>query len=108
MRLKRKIQHKKLAFEYFINVNSEGLFTAYLPEEVIKKLESSGIKIGRGRAGRKGYFEADTLTGIEERVIKATERYSEKTLLSSRVVLRYEIITACSYCKTKKGEIVPI
>ena len=107
MRLKRKLWHDKLNFEYFINVTSEGIFTAYLPEDVVKKLELSGIEVGRGRGGKKGYFEAASLSKIEDDVEKATEKYSKKSLLSSKIVLRYDIITTCSYCKTKKGEIVP-
>jgi hypothetical protein len=107
MRLKRKLYQDKLEFEYFINVTSEGLFTAYLPEDVVEKLESSGIDVGYGRGRRKGYFEAHALKDIEEQIKKATEKYSEKKLKSTKIVLRYEIITTCSYCKTKKGEIVP-
>ena len=107
MRLKKKIYTDKLEFEYFVNISKEGLFTAYLPEEIITKLESSGIKIGHGRGGRKGYFEAQSLKEIEENISKIIQKFSEKKLVSSKIVLRYEIITACAYGKTEKGEIVP-
>lgn len=107
MRLKRKIYTDQIEFDYFINVTTQGLFTAYLPEEVITKLENCGIKVNYGRGSKKGYFEAQSLKEIEDKIESIIQKFSEKKLISSKIVLRYEIITACSYCKTKKGEIVP-
>jgi len=107
MRLKKKIYTDQIEFEYFINVTSEGLFTTYLPEEVLIKLEKYGIEANYGRGRRKGYFEAQSLKEIEEKVKNIANKFSESKLILSKIVLRYEIITTCTYCKTKKGEIVP-
>lgn len=107
MRIKKKINTDKLAFEYFVNVNKDGLFSAYLPEEIIIKLEKYGIGIAYGRGRRKGFFEAKSLVEIEEAILKTIQKFSEKKLISSKIILRYEITTNCSYCKTKKGKIIP-
>ena len=107
MRIKKKIYTDKLTFEYFVNVNKDGLFTAYLPEEVISRLEKYGINVLRGRGGRKGFFEARSLGEIEESISSQIQKFSEKKLVLSKIVLRYEIVTNCCYCKTKNGEIIP-
>jgi len=107
MRIKKKVYSKKLSFDYFINVTNEGLFTAYLPEEIIVRLESCGIEVNRGHGGKKGYFESHSIKDIEIAISTIAEKFSEKKLIETKIVLRYEIITSCAYCKTKKGEIVP-
>ncbi len=107
MRLKKKIITDKIEFEYFVNVTTEGIFTTYLPPEIMEKLEKYGIHAGYGRGHKKGYFSTTSLQEIEERVEQIVEKFNQKKLKSSMIVLRYEITTKCSYCKTKTGEIVP-
>ena len=107
MRLNKKVKTDKLEFDYSVNITKQGIFTAYLPEDIINKLESSGIKLNYGRGYKKGYFEGSSLKEVEEAISNIIEKYNEKKLISSSIVLRYQIITSCSYCKTKKGEIVP-
>ncbi len=89
MRLKKKVFTDKIEFEYFINVTSEGLFTTYLPEEVIIKLEKYGIETNYGRGKHKGYFEAQSLKEIQEKVKNIANKFSESKLIFSKIVLRY-------------------
>jgi len=78
MRLKKNISTDKLNFEYFINVNKDGLFSAYLPKEIVEKLEQYGIQVAYGRGHRKGFFEAQSLADIENRILKTIQKFSEK------------------------------
>jgi hypothetical protein len=107
MRLKKQVKSKKISFEYFVNVNNEGMFTTYLSEDIIQKFESCGIKINYGRGNRKGFYESTTLQGIEKLIQEKVDKINSKKLIETKIVIRYDIITSCSYCKTKKGEIVP-
>lgn len=106
MRVKKKISGR-LTFEYFINVSNDGLFTTYLPKEVLEKLEAYGVYTNQGLGHRYGYFNDTTMAGLEEKVAALIKKFNERKLVESKIVLRYEIVTDCSYVKTKKGEIVP-
>jgi len=76
MRIKKKICTPKLNVEYVVNVSPDGTFTAYLPEDTIEKLESYGIEVNIGRGNRKGYFQANSLSQIEDDVSKLIHKLS--------------------------------
>ena len=61
MIIKKRMLTEKLDFNYNVNVNKDGGFTTYIPEDVIEKLEKSGIKLGAGRGYKKGYFASNSL-----------------------------------------------
>ncbi len=107
MRLKRNYGDGRLKFEYYINVTKQGIFTAYLPEEIIEKLEAAGIQMNYGIGSKKGYFEANSLVEIEKNITEKIKKFSERKQIDERIVLKYAITTTCSYCKLKTGEIVP-
>ena len=91
MRLKKEVSTEKLKFTYFVNVTSDGLFTAYIPEDIIAKLEAAGISINYGRDKKKGYFAAPSLAEIQKSILAVAEKFSEKKLVLSKIILRYEI-----------------
>ena len=107
MRINKSFRDEKLPFKYVVNVTTEGIFSTYLPADVVEKLESCGIFVPRGRGGKKGHFESDSLVSLREKIKAVVEKFSERKLVSSKIILSYAIITACSYMKTKAGETVP-
>ena len=107
MRIKKTIKTNKLDFDYFININKDGLFTTYLPNNIVEKLESYGISVNRGRGNKNGYFQTNSMQELVKSVTEIILKFSEKKLISTKIILRYEITTRCSYCKTDNGEIVP-
>ena len=107
MRIKKTIKTNKLDFDYFVNINKDGLFTTYLPNNIVEKLESYGISVNRGRGNKSGYFQTNSMQELVKSVTEIMLKFSEKKLISTKIVLRYEITTRCSYCKADNGEIVP-
>jgi len=98
---------EKITFKYSINVDKEGLFSTTLPKEIVEKLESAQIRLNTNRLNNKGYFCDVTLEGLRKKIKEVVEQYSKREMVEEKIVLRYSIDTFCSYCKTKKGLIVP-
>lgn len=96
---------KVVSFKTDIKVNSKGVFYTILPSVEAKFLTSRGIRLEK-RRNKTGYFESDTLSGLE-RILKNTfEDAVSYTLFSTEKVILYRVNTFASYCESR-GEIVP-
>ena len=98
---------ENLSFKYSVLVNKEGIFATTLPKEVVDKLHSAGIETDHNRLRNRGFFSAQSLKDLKNKVNEIANKFSEKKLISEKIVLRYSIDTNCHYCKTKAWEIVP-
>ena len=97
----------KLTFSYSIAVTKEGLFSTTIPKEIVEKMESVGIELGRNQKDNHGYFCSDTLKGLKDSIYEVVNKYSGKQLIEEKIVLLYSIDTTVSYCKGKTGKIYP-
>jgi hypothetical protein len=97
----------RLPVEIYVNVSSEGTFSTTLPEHVVCKLHSAGIKTNQHPKKGDGYFCADSMDGLLAEVKATLDKYSEKILVREEVVLQYAISVCCYYCKLEDGTIVP-
>lgn len=93
-------------FRYSVSVNSLGLFTTTLPEELVKILEDADVRMLCNRLGRSGYFESDTLRGLTNRISDAVALFNTMEVISKETILQYVIQTRCSY-QVLKGDIIP-
>ena len=98
-----------LSGKYTISVDSEGHFSTVIPEDIVSTLESVGIGLERnGRSKKAGWVYADTLDGVTTKVSQIFDRYLSKELVSSEIVLKYQIGTSCSYMIDEAtGEFIP-
>jgi hypothetical protein len=97
----------KLQFSYSVSVTKDGLFSTTIPKDVVEKLESVGIELGRNQKDNNGYFCDDTLKGLNSKIYEVVNKYSSKKLIEEKIVLLYSIDTTVSYCKGKTGKIYP-
>lgn len=98
---------ENLKTKYGVSVDKEGNFTTTLPPDIAKELIRVGIDLKSNRLNNYGFFSALSLKELKHTVEEVLDKYSEKELLEEKVILRYSVETACSYCKTKDGQIVP-
>jgi len=96
-----------LDFSYKVSVNTEGLFTTTLPEDISSRLVDAGIALEENRIGKKGFVWAQTLERLREKVGSLIDEYLSRELTESVTVIRYAIETACSYVVDDDGSIVP-
>lgn len=97
----------ELDFKYQVSVNSEGLFTCTLPEDIAELLMNRGIELRQNRMKRYGYFENETLEGLNGNIEKTCEEYLSRELIQEKIVLKYQIEAYCSYWETKDGTKLP-
>ena len=83
------------------------MFTTTLPKEAAENLESYGPKLEVNRAGRSGFFSADTLEGLRRLIEKAVDEAISKKLVEDKLVIKYSVTTKCSYVLDTDGEIIP-
>lgn len=105
--VKQRIITDKITFSFDVNITNDGMFTTTLPAEVVNKLEAAGIQLNRNQLKNSGYYHSDTMIGLCKAIRKDVDKYSERHVVSEEIVLRYQIETRCTYCKTKEGQIVP-
>ena len=97
----------RIVFDTPVNVTKDGLFTTTLPREAAETLESYGPKLDVNRAGRAGFFSADTLEGLRRKIEKAVDEAISKELVEDKLVIKYSVTTKCSYVIDTDGEIIP-
>ena len=101
-----KINKEKLKFQYDVNLSSDGLFYTVLPEDIRILAEKFKIRFDEHRR-KKGYIFCKTYDELDIRIKDIIEKITSKHLVSKEIILMYRIKTNCSYCKTKKGDLVP-
>jgi len=101
-----KVNHDKLKFSYDINLSGDKIFYTVLPANVRELAEQFGVMFNRVR-NKDGYLHNKTFDGLYREVKEIINKITSKKLIKEEVVLKYEIVTQCTYCKTKAGEIVP-
>jgi hypothetical protein len=97
----------KLKFSYSVSITKDGLFSTTIPQDIVEKLESVGIELGRNQKDNHGYFVSDTLKGLKDKIYEVVNKYSGKKLIEEKIVLLYSIDTTVSYCKGKTGKVYP-
>ena len=97
----------RIVFDTPVSVTKDGMFTTTLPREAAETLESYGPKLDVNRAGRAGYFSADTLEGLRRKIEKAVDEAISKELVEDKLVIKYSVTTKCSYAIDTDGEIIP-
>lgn len=97
----------RIVFDTPVSVTKDGMFTTTLPREAAETLESYGPKLDVNRAGRSGFFSADTLEGLRRKIEKAVDEAISKELVEDKLVIKYSVTTKCSYAIDTDGEIIP-
>lgn len=93
--------------KYEVYVDTEGFFTTTLPEEFVAKLEAAQIPTEVNRARNKGYVYGRTLTELNARVKDIAVELVSRKLVEEKIVISYQLGTACNYNVTDDGEIYP-
>lgn len=95
--------------DFIINVNSEGLFTTTLDEDLVFELEQAGIDLrSNGRRGsRNGFFSADTKDKLCKLISSTFEELYSREMILEEKIIRYSIASCASFWFTEEGEIIP-
>jgi len=107
IKIREKDGEQYIAIDTPVNVTKEGLFTTTLPKEAVDTLSQYGIKMDCNRLGNPGYFEADTLNGLERKIHAFVKECISRTLIEEKIILKYDLCTNCHYVKDTDGELVP-
>jgi hypothetical protein len=98
----------KFRFKVDININAKGTFYAYMPDIIFQRLQYGNIKFDTPLTkGREGCFSAQTIGGVVAKIKEACKEASSRVQVSELIVIKYAIRTACSYCISKSGDVVP-
>ena len=98
---------QRIDFETAVNVTKEGIFTTTLPKDAVEKISEYGLELSRNRLGNPGYFEAKTLEELKKNIREKCLDALSRELVEDKLVIKYEILTECAYCKDTDGELVP-
>ncbi len=100
---------ERLTFDLKVNISQDGYFTAYLPENIIADFESAGISLecNPARRSKTGFFAADTLHGLTEKVKNVISDYFSTEKIEDKLVIQYIIQTTCEYGINSADEITP-
>lgn len=90
-----------------VSVSKDGIFATTLPKNEMEKLSEYGVETRLNRLGNPGYFEATTLNNLEKSLKEFLMECYSKTLVEDKEVIKYSIVTKCSYVKDDDGELVP-
>lgn len=98
-----------VSFRTTINVTSDGSFTTTIPSDFAQKFEDAGFSLDVNRSKNKGFFQSNSLEGLEKQLHRIMDEYCSKTLIKEEIVIQYVIHTICHYCLSEgdKGEPVP-
>jgi len=100
-------KNKNLKFTCDVYIDKEGEFSTTIPKEVAEKLMSIGVRLKTNRLHNPGYFHAKTLEELDGKVKEAADKYSERTLIDERIIIKYAVDIACAYWMSKEGDIYP-
>ncbi|KKN73147.1 hypothetical protein LCGC14_0403190 [marine sediment metagenome] len=99
----------ELDFSCKVNIDQQGIFTAYLPEDIVAVFENAGISLEQNpaRRTRAGFFSDETMHGLKKQIGAVLVEYFSKEEIDDKIVIRYDIQTTCAYCLDIHGNIVP-
>lgn len=97
----------ELVFNLKININKDGLFTAYYPDNAIDFLKKRFINIQYGRGEKIGYIAARSLGDFKSQVDADFKKALECKTTNEHAVIKYKIQTAASFCIDKDNNIYP-
>ena len=99
----------RVMFDLKVNVNQDGLFTAYLPPEIVQRFEESGIalKVNPARRSRNGFFSSNTMQGILIEINTCIAEYFSRELFKEEEIIKYDIQTTCAYGINANNDITP-
>jgi len=94
----RREEDLVLCGEYTVNVDSEGMFSAVLPQDVAQAMKDVGIHMDTNKRSEKiGWYKAESLDALKKKIHDDMDSYFHRELVSEETVLRYQIGSACSY-----------
>lgn len=104
-----RFRDKDLDFQCKVAINADGIFTTYLPENIVMQLEAVGIRCNKNpnNRTRTGYYSDAMLAGLKDQVGRVLTEYNSSKIIETRLVIRYCIETTCAYCINDAGDIVP-
>lgn len=104
-----RFRDKDLDFQCKVTINTDGIFTTYLPADIVMQLEAVGIRCAANpdHRIRTGYYSDATLAGLKAHIGEVLAEYNSSKIIESRLVIRYCIETTCAYCVNDAGDIVP-
>ena len=99
----------ELKFEYKVNINQDGIFTAYLPENIVSLFEENGIVLHQNpaRRSRVGFFQSETMGGLKTEIGSVLDEYFSREEIENKRIIRYNIQTTCTYGINASGEVTP-
>lgn len=86
-------------FKSAINVYANGFFYMDFPCDIQDMLLKAGIRYER--------IEESTFEKLKEEAHKRFRDYFSKELVESKILIKYQIATSCSYWKSREGSIFP-
>ena len=92
-----------------IYVDTEGKFTTTLPEDMVEYLKFRGVSTGTNRRGTPGFYKADTLGALCQKIREVFTLAMSMILIDESIVIRYNLNTNITYCLSEgmTGEVVP-
>lgn len=98
----------KFRFNIDININSKGIFYTYIPEKILPRLQHGNIKFDTPLTnGRQGCLRGASINEVVDKTKAACREASSRKLAGETIVIKYAIRTACTYCISKDGAVVP-
>jgi hypothetical protein len=98
----------KFRFSVDININSKGTFYAYMPTDILQRMQYGNVTFDPSLTkGREGCFSASTINGVISKINKACFEARSRKIVNETIVIKYAIRTACAYCISKSGDVVP-
>lgn len=88
-----------IRFTYDINVSKTGTFYTYLPQMAVDNLDSYGLPLPVSKSGKRGYFEATTMEGLENTIQAFIEECTSRELARTEDVIEYQLTIGARYCK---------
>ena len=89
------IKRERVSFTTPVSVRKDGVFTTTLPKEAVTILESYGVKLDINRLGNPGYFENETLAGLEKELNKVLKDALTRELVEDKVDYDHEMWKNC-------------
>lgn len=88
-----------------IKVSSSGVFYAALPDKQYNQLKATNM-LPEGYDTKQG-MSANTLSELESMISKSIMPLVEFKQIENKIVIKYNIQTACIYCKSTDGKYFP-
>ena len=90
---------QKIKIKVTVNVYANGVFYFDLPTDVKLMFSGAGVSCNR--------IEATTFQSLEPVFKERCKDFFSKELVETKLLIRYQIATSCSYWKNRDGDIFP-